>query len=204
MRRSCKMLSKQMKIEDIKKVGDFYQALKSEVLNTFNDYEKCGIFDNWTEEQKKVCYGFGTHILSNAYNPIRNKYVKEERKKYDKILNNCNEFLGEYHGQIRDLQSQLAKKDKVINELNKTLEMCKHIKRYDIGEMFLENAKLIIEKRQFAISELEKVNNILTDTIIDVTQNEFDLNKLCYLEEISKKFQEKIQQQINELEGNKK
>lgn len=35
---------------------------------------------------------------------------------------------------------------------------------------------------KLAIQELEKVNGILTDTIIEVTQDEFDLNKLCYLE----------------------
>ncbi len=55
-----------------------------------------------------------------------------------------------------------------------------------------------------AIQELEKVHSILTDTIIEVTQDESDLNRLCYLEEISAKFFEKIQQQISELKDNKK
>lgn len=67
--------------------------------------------------------------------------------------------------QIDQLKQQLAKKDKEIEKLNKTLEMCKHIERYDIGEMFLENAKLIIEKRQFAIQKLEKVKINLKDRI---------------------------------------
>ena len=62
---------------------------------------------------------------------------------------------------ITNLKQQLEEKDKEIEKLNKTLEMCKHIERYDIGEMFLENAKLIIEKRQFAIQELEKVKNFV-------------------------------------------
>ena len=52
---------------------------------------------------------------------------------------------------------------------------------------------------KFVIQELEKVNSILTETIIEVTQDESDLNRLCYLEEISAKFFEKIQQQISEL-----
>ena len=64
-----------------------------------------------------------------------------------------------------------------------------------------ENIKL---KHQLAIQELEKVNGILTDTIIEVTQNEFDLSKLCYLEEISTRFCEKVQVLIKKLEDNKK
>lgn len=67
--------------------------------------------------------------------------------------------------QIDQLKQQLVEKDKEIEKLNKTLEMCKHIERYDIGEMFLENAKLIIEKRQFAIQKLEKVKINLKDRI---------------------------------------
>lgn len=55
------------------------------------------------------------------------------------------------------------------------------------------------EQTQLAIQELEKVNQILTDTIIEVTQDEFDLNKLYYLEEISAKFCNKIQAKIKEL-----
>lgn len=47
-----------------------------------------------------------------------------------------------------------------------------------------------------AIEELEKVNEILTDTIIDITKDEFDLNKLCYLEEISAEFQKRVEQRI--------
>ena len=74
--------------------------------------------------------------------------------------------------QIDQLKQQLAKKDKEIEKLNKTLEMCKHIERYDIGEMFLENAKLIIEKRQFAIQKLEKVKINLKDRITMMSNKE--------------------------------
>lgn len=80
-------------------------------------------------------------------------------------LSNRVEKLKTQDQQIDQLKQQLAKKDKEIEKLNKTLEMCKHIERYDIGEMFLENAKLIIEKRQFAIQKLEKVKINLKDRI---------------------------------------
>ena len=61
----------------------------------------------------------------------------------------------------------------------------------------------IKNQTQLAIQELEKVNGILTDIIIEVTQNEFDSNKLCYLEEISTRFYGKIQHEIKELENKK-
>ncbi len=99
---------------------------------------------------------------------------------------------------ILDLQQQLAEKDKEIEELNKTLEMCKHIERYDIGEMFLKNAKLIIEKRQFAIQELEKVKVNLKDRISMMKNEEHSyLQKVVAWYDIC----DQINQQIKELKG---
>lgn len=43
------------------------------------------------------------------------------------------------------------------------------------------------------------MNGILSDIIIEVTKDEFDLDRLCYLEEISAKFCEKIQEKIKDL-----
>lgn len=80
------------------------------------------------------------------------------------------------------------------NDFLKCVEEKTHEYENEIKE--LENSQT-----QIAISELEKVNGILTDTIIEVTHNEFDLNKLCYLEEISARFYEKMQEQIKELKG---
>ncbi len=84
-----------------------------------------------------------------SLNETDRKIIEEKLKKQD-----C---------QINQLKQQLAEKDKEIERLNKALEMCKHIERYDIGEMFFENAKLIIEKRQFAIRELQKAIDKLRD-----------------------------------------
>lgn len=74
-----------------------------------------------------------------------------------------------------------------LDRLNKALEMTKHIERYDIGEIFKENAKLIIEKMQFAIIELEKVKEWLEPKY-------FDYEQINYLTKI-------IDQQIKELKG---
>ena len=100
--------------------------------------------------------------------------------------------------QIDQLKQQLAEKDKEIEKLNKTLEMCKHIERYDIGEMFLENAKLIIEKRQFAIQKLEKVKTALKDKIKMMSNEEH-----CYQRKVVSWFDicDQINNQIKELKG---
>lgn len=83
-----------------------------------------------------------------------------------------------------ELKQQLAEKDKEIE--------------------YQESMKILAVKNQNqkAIEQLEKVNEVLTDTIIEVTENEFNTDKLCYLEEISSRFYDKIQQQINELKEN--
>ena len=90
------------------------------------------------------------------------------------------------------LKRQLEEKEKGI-EIFKDFINCKGC--VDVIKKSNENQK------RLAIQELEKVNEILTDTIIEVTQNEFDLNKLCYLEEISEKFGDKMQEKIKELKG---
>ena len=108
--------------------------------------------------------------------------------------------------QIDQLKQQLAKKDKEIEKLNKTLEMCKHIERYDIGEMFLENAKLIIEKRQFAIQELEKVKEEMDlngNSYCEIRQGTSPHNPTDYAWFNYVKFRNYLNQQIKELKGEK-
>ena len=102
---------------------------------------------------------------------------------YEKRISQEQELMSNLEKQLAEKEEELLKqkeksarteqiyneiivdKDKEIEKLNKTLEMCKHIERYDIGEMFLENAKLIIEKMQFAIQELEKVKTLIQNAI---------------------------------------
>ena len=125
-----------------------------------------------------------------------NKAKKEENRKQQLLRQNkCIENL---KIKINKLKQQLAEKDKEIEKLNKTLEMCKHIERYDIGEMFLENAKLIIEKRQFAIQKLEKVKTALKDKIKMMSNEEH-----CYQRKVVSWFDicDQINNQIKELKG---
>lgn len=133
--------------------------------------------------------------------------MSKEIKRVTKIDNKT--FLFETYEkplreQIQQLKQQLAKKDKEIEKLNKTLEMCKHIERYDIGEMFLENAKLIIEKRQFAIQELEKVKEEMDlngNSYCEIRQGTSPHNPTDYAWFNYVKFRNYLNQQIKELKG---
>ena len=107
-------MNKEEKIENIKNVGEFYLALRNEVANRFNSYERCGIFDGWTENQKKECFGFGTYILSKVWLPIQKHYTNKERKKYEKIVNKYEDICKRQKQQITDLQSQLAITEKAL------------------------------------------------------------------------------------------
>lgn len=137
---------------------------------------------------------------------------------------NTNELL-KIKSNLEQRIIELTKTNKVLsNELTKNsiikqdnIETCCGIPIFEIPKLKQENERLkqfisckgcydviaLSSKREidFATKELEKVNGILTDTIIEVTQNEYDLNKLSYLEEISAKFGEKITKQINQLGG---
>lgn len=80
-------MSKQKKIIDIKNVGEFYQTLKKEiVVELFNSYDKCGVFEWATDEQKKDVLEFGCAVLSNVYNPIQKRYTQQEKNKNKKII----------------------------------------------------------------------------------------------------------------------
>ena len=105
---------------------------------------------------------------------------------------------------IDQLKQQLVEKDKEIESIKQQLEETNAGYDFTYEQSSEAIKELKQNQTQLAIKELEKVNSILTETIIEVTQDEFDLNRLCYLEEISAKFFEKIQQQISELKDKKK
>lgn len=111
-------------LKNIKRVDDFYKALKNEVLELFHAYEHYGIFDGLDEKQKKNCLGFGIHIIRLIYNPIQKRYTMQERKKYDKALNSID-------GLIKSYRDHIDKQDELIAQLKKKLAEVKIEKRRD-------------------------------------------------------------------------
>lgn len=189
------------KIIDIKSVKNFYKALRDEVANTFNSYERGGIFDGWTEQQKKECFGFGTHILSIVYNPIQKRYTKQERKKYEKIVNKYEDICKRQDQQITDLQKQLAEKEQEIeslreNSLSKRIFKEKLIpshcmEQYEKYEQQID--KLMQDKISFAVEQIVKTK----ETLIKFLQDEGFYENEWY------DLFDKIDNQINELKGEK-
>lgn len=99
---------------------------------------------------------------------------------------------------IQQLKQQLQEKDKEITHLKDGLNMCQSIKRYDVGEMLIENTKLKQHQTQLAIQELEKVKVSLKDRI-KTMNNE----KHSYPQKVVSWYDicEQINQQIKELRG---
>lgn len=116
----------------------------------------------------------------------------------ENLCPNCYDYF-------KQLKQQLAEKDKEIEKLKQQYTILDNENGKLTTELIMGKYKKAQKEVSFgiqlAIQELEKVNEILTDTIIKVTQDEMDLNKLCYLEEISAQFCEKMQDQIKKLKG---
>lgn len=157
------------------------------------------------------------------------KQLAEKDKEINSLIVDYEKRISQEQELMSNMEHRLAEKQKTIDEINKEfvqavhdwkvlcakkdeeIEMQKNLFELN-NEVVINQGKEIFDLRvqvlqqkqnqtQLAIQELEKVNGILTDTIIEVTQNEMDLNKLCYLEEISARFYEKMQEQIKELKG---
>lgn len=109
--------------------------------------------------------------------------------------------IAELEKEINKLKQQLEEKNKEITHLKDGLNMCKNIKRYDIGEMLIENAKLKQSYTQLAIQELEKVKVELKERI-EIMNGE----KHCYPHKVVKwhTMCEQINKQIENLKSNKK
>lgn len=102
------------------------------------------------------------------------------------------EKLKEKDQQIDQLKQQLAEKEKKI-------EFIKHLGNHKTTtEMFKENAKLIIEKRQLVIQELEKVKVNLKDSITMMGNEEHS-----YLQKVVSWYDicNQVNKQIKELKG---
>lgn len=160
-----------------------------------------------------IYWGNGEHFCDVVKKyKAENKQLKEELKKYksyktdDERIKNLTDLYEKYTTENQQLKQQLAEKEKELKKIKNLRATPKQLQRayqerYKYKERCneLKNQHLK-DKISFAVEQLEKVNGALTEAIFEVAANEFDTNKLCYLEE---KFYEKIDQQINELKGEK-
>lgn len=139
------------------------------------------------------------YLMSNSFLPLDmffNDIRDNKAENYDKEMAYKDlEIIADF---ILDLQQQLAEKDKEIEHLKAGLNMCQSIKRYDVGEMLIENTKLKQNQTQLAIQELEKVKVNLKDRILMIKNKEFSyLQKVVAWYDIC----DQVNQQIKELKG---
>lgn len=113
-------------------------------------------------------------------------------------------LIVELKNKIKDKDIVIEEKDKEIEHLKDAVNMCQNIKRYDIGEMLIENAKLKQNQTQLAIAELEKVKENLKQLEINIdNQAGFSQDYKLELKQKSlyKNVYKIINQQIKELKG---
>ncbi len=166
---------------------------------TFRENYNFGVVGMNEENQDKKLYACVLKLIDyedTGLSPNDILKLKEENDSYNETM----KYLNKLRDENNQLKQQQEEKNKEIARYKEELEQTNA--GYDF--IYEQSGKAINELKQLAIDELEKVNGILTDTIIEVTQDEMDLNKLCYLEKISAKFYEKMQEQIKQLENNKK
>lgn len=166
---------------------------------TFREKEKFGVVGMNEANQDKKLYSCVLKLIDyedTGLSPNDILKLKEENDSYNETM----KYLNKLRDENNQLKQQQEEKNKEIARYKQELEQTNA--GYDF--IYEQSGKTINELKQLAIDELEKVNGILTDTIIEVTQDESDLNKLCYLEKIFAKFYEKMQEQIKQLENNKK
>ena len=122
---------------------------------------------------QETCKGCNT-LLNGDVEPYENWELREDLSQKDQHIAELEQQLAElkekdnYH-----LRYELAGADETITNLKKQLaekvkeiELLKHLGSHETNmELFKENTKLIIEKRQFAIQELEKVKILIQNAI---------------------------------------
>ena len=182
--------------------ADYYEhECKSlrEQIRDIKDYNERRVrFEEINKGLRRECQRYKKEYQELQHENAR---LQQQLKQAKEIINDPNTLMAQQSELIDNLTRQLAEKDKEIERLNKALEMCKHIERYDIGEMFLENAKLIIEKRQLAIQELEKVEELILKIDNNHTEIKTLKNGYSTLYVDSPTVISIIDQQIKELRG---
>lgn len=115
---------KTQNLKNIKRVDDFYKALKNEVVDHFKGLELYGFLDGFDEKQKRVVLSFGIGVIRLVYNPIQKRYTMQERKKYDKALNSIDRLIKLY-------REYIDKQDELIAQLKKKLAEAQNDTRRD-------------------------------------------------------------------------
>lgn len=167
---------------------------------TFRENDKFGVVGMNEENQDKKLYACVlklTDYEDTMFSPNDILKLKEENDGYDKTM----KYLNRVRDENKQLKQQLKEKYKEIAHLKDGLAMRKNIKRYDIGEMLVVNAKLKQSQKQLAIQELEKVKVELKERIeIMIGENHcyplkvVDWHTIC----------DKINKHIENLKSNKK
>ena len=81
-------------------------------------------------------------------------------EQYSNVVDELHENLNDKKWDIKELQQYIDQLKQELAEKDKEIELLKHLGKHETTtEMFKENTKLIIEKTQFAIQELEKVKD---------------------------------------------
>lgn len=179
----------------------YFKQLKQQLAES---EERFVVANNLRKKSDEVLLNYKTekYGLDKTIQELRKmKLSMPEKEWYYKGFENCERQMSSHIAdltlEINQLKKQLEEKDKEVAHLKDGLDMCKNIKRYDIGEMLIENAKLKRNQTQLAIQELEKVKEQLDKEII-IMSNFDELKKhLKYLVKIVID----IDQRIKELKG---
>ncbi len=130
-----------------------------------------------------------------------NKQLKQQLEEKDKEIEFCKEEIRKRNKRIDEI---VERDKKLFDDKNKEIELLKHLGKHETAtEMFKENTKLIIEKTQLAIQELEKLAKNILDTF-DINYEHWEFNHKCLYKHKQLEYYdiiEMIDNQIKELKG---
>ena len=214
-------MSKKCKHEEWNPCGnDFYSCRKCGILRTSQqvnlyaekDRQIADLEAKLAESENKLNqYPHKNDVIEKQYEDLKDAitFLMLNNIKDQEQLNYSIDILCAKHkARIRDIENgicsierlkqQLADKEKENMELASKLDLLESEKE-NLFRTLEEANEETQDKISFAVYELSLVNGMLTDAIIEITQNETDVNKLYYLEKIAKKFAEKTGERIRQL-----
>ena len=163
----------------LNRIRDENNQLKQQLEEKDKEIKKL----NWQLKDKDFIIKNLNHSLSVAPNANAGQRARIDEltkivEEKDKEIAHLKE-MDNYHllYELAGADETIANLKKQLEEKDKEIELLKHLGNHEITvEMFKENTKLIIEKRQFAISELEKVKK-LTENLLEKFCNSWEYNQ---------------------------